>query len=94
MTFVGDGGMTITPDAANDKITFLSSNDNTEYTFSCVNVSNTNAVNLQLASGTSTSEKQNIAIYGTDDEINVTYNNDGQLTLSIDSGADERAILP
>ena len=86
MIFVGDGGMTITPDAANDKITFLSSNDNTEYTFSCVNVSNTNAVNLQLASGTSTSEKQNIAIYGTDDEINVTYNNDGQLTLSIDSG--------
>jgi len=89
MTFVGAGGMTITTDATNDKITFNSSNTNTQYDFDCTQSSTGNDsdpnISLSTPAGEQDSNKifQNIQIKGVSGQIEVTRSNDSEISLGI-----------
>ena len=80
LTFKQSGGMTITSDPATDEITFSSTNTNTEYNYNAVDESG--AVKLRLSTTDGVSD-QDIEIAGTTDEIEVTHDNSGKITLSM-----------
>jgi len=84
LTFKQSGGMTITSNSTTNEITFSSTNTNTEYNYNAVD--DDGAVKLRLSTIGSSPVNQDIEIAGTTDEIEVTQNNSGKITLSMATG--------
>ena len=84
LTFAQSGGMTISADDSTNTITFSSTNTNTEYNYNAVD--DDGAVKLRLSTIGSSPVNQDIEIAGTTDEIEVTQNNSGKITLSMATG--------
>ena len=83
LTFKQSGGMTITSDPTTNEITFSSTNTNTEYNYTAVDDSGAVKLRLSTTDGIS---NQDIEIAGTTDQIEVTQNTSGKITLSMAAG--------
>ena len=90
MTFVGAGGMTITTDASNDKITFNSANNNTLYDFDCHNYTASDEENapsagvyLRLSTNETTPVRDLVKVVGQENKITVSRNNASEIEIGI-----------